>query len=196
MSAAIKAAKRSTRGSPGAAGDPGLFGGLFGAVKGGLKNVFGGPGAVVMGAAGGFRKGFAGAPTAVAPPVPVPISIAQVPPPVNGRNGGGAVPVVPTPGIAGMAARFFPGGKTGLEVDIGTIPTKGFHLNKSDYFLKDGTFIAKGTRMVKDRRRNPLNPRALMRAVGRIDAGKIWQGKLSEIATAKFTAAGNRKACN
>jgi hypothetical protein len=104
--------------------------------------------------------------------------------------GGGTI--VPSPGLGGYAQRLVPGGKTGYEV-AGSV--RGFHPNKSDYFLRDGTFVPKGSRLVKNRTRNPLNPRALRRAVARIDAGKAWQSKLSEIATAKYTAAGNKKAC-
>jgi hypothetical protein len=69
----------------------------------------------------------------------------------------------------------------------------GFHPNKSDYFLRDGTFVAEGTRCVKNRRRDPLNPRALRSAIGRIDAGKQWQSKLREIETGRHTKAGTRK---
>jgi hypothetical protein len=72
---------------------------------------------------------------------------------------------------------------------------KGFHLNKADYFLRDGTFVPKGSKWVRNRSRNPLNPRALQRAVARVDAGKTWQGKLHEIETGKYTKAGNRKTC-
>lgn len=44
----------------------------------------------------------------------------------------------------------------------------GCHPNKASYFLKDGTFVEAGTRCVTNRRRNPLNPRALDRAAGRL----------------------------
>ncbi len=44
----------------------------------------------------------------------------------------------------------------------------GCHPNKADYFLKGGSFVAEGTRCVTNRRRNPLNPRALDRAAGRL----------------------------
>jgi len=201
VSLAIKAARRATRAMPGAAGDPGLLGGILGAFKGGLKNILGGPAAVVSGAAGGFREGFKGPASSpvspIAPPIGAPVSIAsQVP--TNGRmNGRRMVPVLPKPGVIPQFERLFPGGATGLEVAIngnGACPS-GSHPNKSDYFLKTGEFVAKGSRCVKNRRRNPLNPRALTRAVARIDAGKIWQGKLHEISTGKFTAAGTRKTC-
>jgi len=74
-------------------------------------------------------------------------------------------------------------------------PPSGYHLNKADYFLRDGTFVPKGTRYVKNRRRDPLNPRALRNAIARVDAGKTWQGKLREIETGKYTKAGAKKSC-
>lgn len=46
--------------------------------------------------------------------------------------------------------------------------TAGYHLNKTGYFLKDGSYVAPGTKMVKNRRRNPLNPRALSRSMYRL----------------------------
>lgn len=89
-------------------------------------------------------------------------------------------------------------GQRGAGFSVGEVSTngaapKGTHLNKSDYFLRDGTFVAKGTRLVRNRRRDPMNARALRRAISRVDAGKVWQGKLSEITTAKFTSGGKRK---
>lgn len=61
----------------------------------------------------------------------------------------------------------------------------GMHPNKSDYFLKDGTFVAKGTRCVKNRRRNPLNPRALDRAISRIQSAKKASKKISRVTVRK-----------
>jgi hypothetical protein len=72
----------------------------------------------------------------------------------------------PLPGVRAAAARILPGGATG----VGTGCAAGFHPNKADYFLKDGTFIAKGSVCVRNRRRNPLNPRALDRAGGRVES--------------------------
>ena len=56
----------------------------------------------------------------------------------------------------------------------------GMHSNKSDYWVKerDGNgnftgnwfFVGEGTRCVTNRRRNPLNPRALSRAMAREDS--------------------------
>lgn len=50
----------------------------------------------------------------------------------------------------------------------GILCPPGCHANKADYFLKGGTFVAAGSRCVTNRRRNPLNPRALDRAAGRL----------------------------
>lgn len=44
---------------------------------------------------------------------------------------------------------------------------KGERLNKTDYFLSDGTFVPAGSRCVSIRRRNPANARALNRALAR-----------------------------
>lgn len=51
----------------------------------------------------------------------------------------------------------------------GTCP-KGFKLNKSDYFLKDGTFVPAGSRCVRFRSMNPLNHRALRRGLSRAES--------------------------
>ena len=57
----------------------------------------------------------------------------------------------------------------------------GYHLNKSSYFLMDGTFIEAGTKWVKNRRRNPGNMRALSRSLGRIKSAKRMTAALSKI---------------
>jgi hypothetical protein len=61
---------------------------------------------------------------------------------------------------------ILPGGRpfiTTMDANGAGPAPSGFHWNKSDYFLKDGTFVPKGTKIVKNRRRNSLNPRALGR---------------------------------
>jgi len=52
-------------------------------------------------------------------------------------------------------------------VQMGACPS-GYHLNTSSYFLKSGEFVPARSKCVKNRRRNPLNPRALSRATGRL----------------------------
>lgn len=49
----------------------------------------------------------------------------------------------------------------------GAIQPAGTHLNKSSYFLRDGTFVPARSRYVRNRTRNNANGRALRRAIGR-----------------------------
>jgi hypothetical protein len=60
-----------------------------------------------------------------------------------------------------------PGAPTGSQV-CGDGRVRATHSNKSGYHLKDGTYVAPGSRCVANRRRNPLNPRALSRAMSRV----------------------------
>lgn len=46
----------------------------------------------------------------------------------------------------------------------------GYRLNKSGYFLKDGSYVAPGTKWVKIRRRNPANAKALRRSLSRVES--------------------------
>lgn len=61
----------------------------------------------------------------------------------------------------------------------------GYHPNKSDYYARSpaGTviFVPKGARCVKNRKRNPLNPRALSRSMARITSAKAASSVLSRI---------------
>jgi len=105
--------------------------------------------------------------------------------------GGPQFPVaVKKPGALAAVQRFLPGGETGLGAGC----PKGFHPNKSSYFLKDGTFVEKHSKCVKHRRRyNPANAQATSRSIGRVNSAKRMQGALSHISTGKYTAAGKRK---
>ena len=47
----------------------------------------------------------------------------------------------------------------------------GYHFNRTTYYTSKGK-VEKGTRCVKNRRRNPLNPRALSRSMSRITSAK------------------------
>lgn len=120
------------------------------------------------------------------PGQPVPLQLPQgVPVPAPGFNGGPAA----------TNQRVFTGA-AGAGVAVGTTIAcpSGFRPNKSSYFTLAG-FVPKGTRCVRRRRRNPMNPRALDRAISRVDSGKRLQSKLAEITTAKFTSSGKRKDC-
>ena len=141
-------------------GDPGIFGTLFGVLKGAVRTgvgfVTGGP----IGAAKVARQMLPRPGTGFAGP----------PPPSRG-------------GFAGPA----------LVPDGAGEMLKGYHLNSSSYFLRDGTFIPKGTRAVKNRRRNPANARATSRTISRINGAKRMQHTLAQIETAKYSKAGARK---
>lgn len=48
----------------------------------------------------------------------------------------------------------------------------GYHANKSSYFLMNGEYVPAGSRCVKNRQRNPLNPKALSKSMGRLTSFK------------------------
>jgi len=86
---------------------------------------------------------------------------------------GAGVPRLPVPLPGGAIldiGSLAPGGKPALirGSAAGQVIPRGYRLNKSSYFLKSGQFIPEGTRLVKVRRRNFANGRALRRSIGRV----------------------------
>lgn len=192
MSRALKAAKMGPRGfnprlgRSAYRGDPGLFGAIGGAIKGGISGLFrGGPVGAITGAAAGAATGWKGQPPAAQPSMVAGV----IPPPQMGTVG--QIPpgtqVIPKPGVVGTIERILPGGESGYVAQ--GPPPRGYHLNKTGYFLKDGSYVAKGTRYVRDRRRNPLNPRALDRAMGRLTSAKKAASKIGRITIRKKNCA-------
>ena len=165
MSLVIKAARAASQGTIPSMGrgDPGLFGGLFGALKG---FVTGGPAAAISQGISGFRGR---RPTSSVPTGPIGFT--------SGAGGRRTVQVN-APGFLSEIQRRVPGGATGL---VSVACPSGFHPNKSSYFLMDGSHVEEGSRCVKNRRRNPLNPRALSRSIGRIKGAKRASKLLSSI---------------
>lgn len=180
MSMALKASKASSGANSGGAfisrsqfqGDPGLFG-FLGKAAGGILRTAGkllpGPAGFAAGALGGALAGGPGRTPSIS-------QVSQRPIPFNPF---GAKPVQQAPpirlGPIGInPGAIAPGGKPFISTvqDAGVACPSGFHPNKSDYFLKDGTFVPKGSRCVKNRRRNALNPRAASRAISRIESAK------------------------
>jgi len=87
---------------------------------------------------------------------------------------------IPAPGIAGAVQRAIPGGATGMQgCGNGTRP------NKSGYYVQGGQYVAPGTVCVKRRRMNPLNPRALSKAMRRIESAKRAASVLNRITIRK-----------
>ncbi len=92
-----------------------------------------------------------------------------------GFGGPGPPQFPPGPGPTPQPPQFPPptNGQRGGCPPRGAAPAKilcppGCHANKAGYHLKNGTFVQEGSRCVTNRRRNPLNPRALDRAAGRL----------------------------
>ena len=141
-------------------GDPGFFGDIFGAIKG---------------AVGGAARGFMGQPPRpVAGPGSFPLA------PI--RHGGPALRIGP--------ATFplpFLGDRPGPDSVAGCAPMSGYHLNKSEYFLKSGEFVPEGSRLVRNRKRNPANARATSRAISRIVGAKNYAKSLSRVSIRKHS---------
>lgn len=208
MSMAIKrarlpakiAAVQRIQASGAAQGDPGLLGAIGGAIKGGVTGFLaGGPAGALTGAViGGVKGAFDDDEPA---PIRPPPTIAPVTPgfqvpqlPVPMLPGAGAIaaptPVVQAPvmapGTNGRLMGFRPGGRFAMT-PAGTIfpCPAGTRSNKSGYHIKSGAFIAPGSRCVKIRRRNPLNPRALDRAISRLESAKKASEKIKRISVRK-----------
>lgn len=170
-------------------GDPGLFDVFKRVARGAAGFITGGP--------GGALRGFTAAvdrPTGrvFGPPPPSLPGIGRVP-----RPGGGTTDIINVPGVRGFFERSFPGGSTGLQVahqvltggagvSGGGCPS-GYHPNKSAYMTRAG-WVEKGTRCVRNRRRNLSNGRANSRALRRMAAWDKQERKLG--ATMKKIARG------
>ena len=179
-------------------GDPGLFSFLGRAVRGvagvvgqiagaatGLSGLFGGraaiPGASTIPGPILMPRPMPRFPVAMpgAPGVAVNIAGPQFVP-----RGMGVFPQVPRPGVGAAVERFLPGGQTGM-MPAPSATMGGFHLNKTSYFLKDGTYIEAGTKWVKNRRRNPGNMRALSRSMARLKSAKKMAAVLGTVTIRK-----------
>jgi hypothetical protein len=77
------------------------------------------------------------------------------------------MPPPPAPTMPPISLRARDGARAAVAPVGGDGCPKGYRLNRSDYFLKDGTFVPAGTRCVRMRRTNPTNVRALRRALRR-----------------------------
>jgi len=109
--------------------------------------------------------------------------------------------IVPDTGQRGGPRRFGPASKASrrmaaralaaapmevMEAGMMIACPQGYHPNKSGYYTQEG-YIEEGSRCVKNRRRNALNPRALTRAVGRIKSAKTASKILGRITIRKHT---------
>jgi len=94
----------------------------------------------------------------------------------------------PIPGPVAAIQRAIPFGATGMmgaQAVNGVMDMSGYHPNKSSYFLMSGEFVPAGSRMVKNRKRNPANARATSRAISRIGGAKRYAKSLGRISIRK-----------
>jgi hypothetical protein len=184
-------------------GDPGLFGSIFGIAKKAIGFVPGvGPIAqTALGLASkafrkdpkqiGTLKGRVGAGVGGCPPGMRPHFRTGQCSATGVTKFQGAEPISP---LRRGLQMVLPGGATGFEGlgPEGMIP-KGYHLNKSGYFrggrpksdYPEVEWVPPRSTAVRNRRRNPLNPRAADRAIGRISSAKKFAAKLGRITIRK-----------
>jgi len=135
-------------GSHGQRGDPGFFGTLFGTVKRIAGAAFG---ASPLGAA-------------IAAARPPRSTITDFVPPAGLGPAGTAIALGGIQlGVQAVSQKMAAANGAG-----GGGCQSGFHLNKSNYFLIDGTFVPRGSRCVKNRRRNQFNRSAALKSASRL----------------------------
>lgn len=104
------------------------------------------------------------------PLLPVPVQMpggAVIVPDSVKVSGGGLVTPIGSIGGGSATAYYSQPGAAGPTVCGSNGKMQRTHLNRSGYFTKAG-YVAPGTKCVANRRRNPLNPRALSRAMSRV----------------------------
>jgi hypothetical protein len=112
-----------------------------------------------------------------APPAAINIARAGLAAPVSQMHPLTHIPQLPYPLGPGRGnttqsqpADWDPGSKRLQSGEIGC--PRGYHRNKTGYHTKKYGYIEAGSICVKNRRRNPLNPRALSRSMARLSSAK------------------------
>lgn len=166
-------------------GDPGILG----AIGGAIGSIFPGVGTAVGAGLGTLAEGLIGG--GRKPSRPATTTVERQYPFLGGVFGGrGSTTITQRPGVPSFGPQMTTGTVT---QEIGC--PSGYHPNKSGYFTKSEGYIPKGTKCVKNRRRNPANPRALDRAMGRLNSAKRMQSKLAGYSTPKYTKSGRKVKC-
>ena len=175
MSLAVKAARGTARGDPGFLGDIGKF--IGGAVStiGGLVPGVGG----IAKAAGGLITKISGG----GAPQRLPVKRGGVS--VIKQIGQRTRPQIFGGGFVGAQENGRTAKQEATARAAGLACPKGHKPNESSYFLKDGTFVLAGTKCVRIRRRNPLNPRAADRAISRLESSKKAVTKINRFTIRK-----------
>jgi len=161
-------------------GDPGFFDFLGKAVKG-VTGLVGGLGIPIV---SGVARTVSGFLSGRGPGMPGPAFAPAGAPMMTLRQG---VPrAVGLPGPIAATQRAFRGGQTGMGEGCG----QGYRPNKSGYYVQgagggEGVYVEPNTVCVKRRRMNPLNPRALSKAMRRIESAKRATTVLNRITIRK-----------
>jgi len=168
-------------------GDPGIFGDIGRFIGGAVSSV-----PVVGGLVGGGITALSNALDPIKQRQSVSTASPQLPPMIGINGMPGAVGFQQSPSGVSVGGLFPGGAKPYAKLDYPPVPYQtggpapsGYHWNKADYFLRDGTFIAKGTKLVKNRRRNPANSRATNRAISRVASAKKHASNLSRVTIRK-----------
>jgi hypothetical protein len=102
--------------------------------------------------------------------------------PQNPDGSTAPVAAIPSSGGGSMLYHHFFGTSHSRAIPVNQtngIKPRGYHVNKHGYYLKEiSTWLPPGTVYVPNRRRNPLNPRALHRSIARLVSAKHAVRKL------------------
>lgn len=176
-------------------GDPGLFGDIFGALKGAVGGAFRGFTGIPARPTAGPGGSPTGAPGYTNPGCPPGytgffrnIKDCTSPPGMGGNAPPGGIRFNPPfggpKGIRFGPFSAFEGPMNGAAAPMNG-KAGGYHLNKSSYFLMSGEHVPQGSKWVKNRKRNPANARATSRAISRIGGAKTYAKSLSRISIRK-----------
>lgn len=177
MSMAIKVSKGAYQ------GDPGLFSFIGSAIKS-VSSILPGPLGVIGKAVGGVLSPTRPQVNVTSAPSPGIRMTAGSMPVLTARPGVGVVQAPGTiqsvsgfkagPVLIGSQQTYAPSGFQDVTGGSSStaVPPRGKHLNRTGYFLKGGQYVAPHSRWVTNRRRNPLNPRALSRSLSRLASAK------------------------
>jgi hypothetical protein len=169
-------------------GDPGIFDSIWSGIKGAAGGFLtGGIGGAILGGAAGIASGNKGKPKnpsiglglagtrfdtsrlALAQPGDTRIFS----PGGDISIGGGLPPMLSSPGRGNTTAQ----GTSGTDWNdransLQQACPKGYHANKSGYYSQRYGWVPAGSTCVKNRKRNPLNPRALSRSMARVGSAQ------------------------
>jgi hypothetical protein len=99
----------------------------------------------------------------------------QAPPQLPDSTRTSGVSLFPGGPMVGTQTQYYPGNNTqsqgGGAARPGAPCGSGYHTNKTGYYTRQG-YVAPGSKCVRNRKRNPLNPRAASRAMSRLSSAK------------------------